>query len=121
MSLIVKIFGIVIACIGLLYLLKPLLSMQLLEFFKKGKRLYLVAVIRFALAVVFLLAARECRVPWLVIVFGILLLFSGALILIIGPDRLRPMMNWFQKRSTVFIRFMGLVAIAIGAILLYAA
>jgi len=121
MSLVVKILGVVIACIGLLYLLKPLLPGQLLEFFKKGKRLYLVAVIRFALAVVFLLAARECRVPWLVIVFGVLLLISGALVLIIGPDRLRPMMNWFQKQSTVFVRLMGLVAIAMGAILLYAA
>jgi len=49
------------------------------------------------------------------------LLISGALVLIIGPDRLRPMMNWFQKQSTVFVRLMGLVAIAMGAILLYAA
>jgi hypothetical protein len=120
MSLVIKILGILFACIGLLELLKPLLINKLLDFFKYGNRIYLVAVLRFIFAVIFLLAARECRVPWLVIVFGVLLLISGALVLIIGPDRLRPMIDWFQKQ-TLFARAMGLVTIVIGAILIYAA
>ncbi|MBN2456015.1 MAG: hypothetical protein JXB29_05690 [Sedimentisphaerales bacterium] len=63
MDSIIKIIGIVFVAIGIVYLLKPEIAKALMDFFKQANRIYIAAVIRLALAVVFLLAARECIVP----------------------------------------------------------
>ena len=88
MEIIVKIVGILIVLIGIVFLLKPGVMKRLMEFIKKGKRVYFAAVIRFTLAIIFLLGAGECYQKWIIAAFGILFLISGLLILILGPERI---------------------------------
>ena len=76
MDIVIKIVGIAIVFIAIVYLLKPDVLKRLMEFFKQGKRLYFAGLIRFALAIVFLLGARECDITWVIVVFGILFLIS---------------------------------------------
>ena len=121
MDSVVKIVGIVIVVIAVLSLLKPDMTKHILNFFKQGKRLYLAGLARLILAVVFLLAARECDITWVIVVFGILFLISALSIFMIGAEKLKPMLDWFQNKSTLFIRFMAVIILILGAIIIYSA
>jgi len=117
----VKIVGIVFIAAGILYILKPDVLKRLIEFFKKGPRMYVAGLIRFALAVVFLVGAGDCREKWVIAGFGIIFLISGLLVLMLGPRRLRGMLEWFQKQPAMLIRIVGVIALAIGAVIAYSA
>lgn len=118
---IIKAIGIIFIVIAIVYLLKPEVAKRLMEFFKQGKRMYIAALIRFVLAVVFLLAARECSVTRLIAAFGILFFISGLLVFILGIERVRAYINWWQKQSLLLLRLMALIALAFGVLIIYAA
>jgi uncharacterized protein YjeT (DUF2065 family) len=121
MDNVIKIIGIVFVAIAIVYILKPDVMNRLFEFFKKGNRLYVAAPIRLGLAVVFLVGAGECKNKWVIIAIGILLLISGILVLVLGPNKLRPMIEWFQKQSGVLHRAMALIVLAIGVVIIISA
>ena len=121
MDTVVKIVGIVFVFIGIVYLLKPGVLKSFVEFFKKGKRIYFVGLIRFVLAVIFLLAANQCKTSWVIIVFGILFMISGLLVFMLGAKRLKSILEWWQRQSSLLLRFMGLIALAVGAVIIYSA
>ena len=80
MENIIKIIGIIIILIGILFLLSPDVMKKLMGFMKKGRRIYLAGLLRFALSVIFLLGAGECNYKWIIAAFGVLFLISGLLI-----------------------------------------
>ncbi len=121
MHIVIKSLGIVFAVIGIVYLLRPDFMKWLMEFFKKGKRIYFAGLVRFALAVVFFVGARECRYPWIIFAFGMLLLLSGLLIFMLGPEKIRRMFDWYQKQSTLVFRVIALIVLAVGAIVILSA
>jgi len=121
MNIVIRILGIVFVLMGIVYLLRPDVMKWLMEFFKQGKRIYFAGLIRFALAVVFFLGALNCRIPWLIITFGILFLIGGLLIFMLGPKKLKSMIEWYQKQSLLLLRVIALIALAVGAIIIYAA
>jgi hypothetical protein len=121
MSLVITIIGVVFVCMGVLFLSKPAVLLPLMEFFKQGKRIYLAAVIRLVLALVFLLAARECDLTWVIGLFGIIFLASSLVIFAAGPSKLRPIIDWFQKRAALLAKPAGILVVAMGALIIYAA
>ena len=121
MDIIIRGLGIVIVVVGIVYLLRPDVMKWLIEFLKQGKRIYLAGLIRLALAVIFLLGARECDITWVIVVFGILFLIGGVLIFILGPEKLRRILDWYQKQSVLLLRVLAVLALAIGAIIIYSA
>ena len=121
MDIIVKIVGIVIVFLAVLFLLKPDIMKSLLKFFKQGKRIYFAGLVRLVLAVVFLLAARECDITWVIVIFGVLFLISALSIFMIGAEKLKLMLDWFQNKSALFLRVMAVITLAIGAIIIYSA
>lgn len=121
MLLAVNIIGIVLVLIAVGYFLKPDGFKSLIEFYKKGERIYLAALVRFALGVVFLLAARECSKPVVISVLGIAFLIGGMTIVIVGPEKVNKIIGWYQNRSKIFSRFMALLLFAFGILIVYSA
>jgi len=121
MVIVVKSFGIIFALMGIAYLLRPDIVKKLMGFFKKGKRIYFAGLIRFALAVVFFVAARECRYPWIIFASGIIFLISGFLIFMLGPEKIRRILDWYQYQPTLFFRIIALIVLAFGAIIIFSA
>jgi len=121
MDIVIKSIGIVIILIGIVYLLRPNVMKWLIGFFRQGKRIYLAGLIRFALAVVFLVGARECRRFWVVFAFGILFLIGGLLIFILGPEKIKRVLDWWQKQSILLLRVMAVLALVIGAVIIFSA
>jgi uncharacterized protein YjeT (DUF2065 family) len=121
MDTIVRIIGIVFVFMTIVYLLKPDIMKRLMQFFKQGKRMYFAALVRFVLAVVFLLAARQCRYFWIIFAFGVLFIISGLLIFILGLEKVKSYIDWWQKKPLVFFRIIALIGLALGALIIYSA
>lgn len=119
--IVIKSLGILFAIIGIVYLLRPDLIKWLMDFFKKGNRIYFAGVLRFALAVVFLVGARDCRYFWVIFAFGILFLIGGLLIFTLGPEKIRRMFDWYQGQPTLVFRAIALIVLVVGAIIIYSA
>jgi hypothetical protein len=121
MDTIIKIIGIIIILMSILYLAKPDIIKHLMEFFKKGLRVYIIALTRFVLAVVFLLAATQCNHPRLVTALGILFLISGLLVIILGPKKIGPIFEWYLAQPPMIFRILSVITLVFGALVLYAA
>ena len=120
MDKVILIIGILIILEGVVLLLKPDWIKKVIRFFAKGKALYLAALLRLILGVLFLVSARECDKPWIAIAFGILLLLAGISMFIIKLDKMKAYLGWWYERSLITIRLLSLAAFAIGAIIIYA-
>jgi uncharacterized protein YjeT (DUF2065 family) len=105
----------------IVYFLKPDIMKRLMEFFKQGRRIYFAALLRLVLAVVFLLTARQCSHFWVIFAFGILFIISGLLIFILGLEKVKSYISWWQKQPLVLLRVMALIGLAIGALIIYSA
>jgi uncharacterized protein YjeT (DUF2065 family) len=121
MDIVIRIIGIVFVFMTIVYLLKPDVMKRLMEFFVQGRRMYFAAVVRLVLAVVFLLAARQCSRFWVIFAFGILLIVSGLSIFILGLEKVKSYVSWWQKQPLMFLRFIALIGLAIGALIIYSA
>ena len=118
---VIKSLGIIFAVIGIVYLLRPDFLKWMMEFFKKGSRIYIGGVLRFVMAVIFLVGARECRYFWVIFTFGILFLIGGLLIFMLGPEKIRRIFDWYQQQSTLVFRAIALIVLIVGAVIIYSA
>ena len=121
MDVVIKFLGVVFFLLGLVYLIKPVVFKRIMEFFKQGRRIYFAGLIRFVLAVVFLLGARECDVAWVIAAFGVLFIISGLLVFTLGLDRLKSIINWYQQQPVLILRVVALIVMIVGAIVFYSA
>ena len=120
-NVVIKIVGLIIFVAAIAYLAKPSAARWMMEFFKKGRRLYFVGLLRIGLAVVFLLGARQSNVVWLITAFGIMFLISGILIFVLPVEKLRSIFDWYLKQSLLTIRILGAITAAIGVGIIYGA
>lgn len=120
MVTVVKIFGIVMIGMGILFLIKPSVLKQLMTFVEQGRRLYAVGVFRLLIGGALLFAAPQFRSPEVIIALGILFLAGGIAIFAIGLEKTKFIIGRFNKKSLLFLRFLGFVPLAIiGVLLIY--
>jgi uncharacterized protein YjeT (DUF2065 family) len=121
MSTVIKVIGTVIVCIGLVYLVKPAVLKTTMRFFSKGSRMYLAALVRFALAIVFFMGARHCGIRWIIVMFGLIFLLSGLLIFMLGLNKAKDIIRWYLEQPLVLLRIVAVIVLAVGLIIVYAA
>ncbi|MDD5495655.1 MAG: hypothetical protein PHP46_00975 [Candidatus Omnitrophica bacterium] len=121
MVILVKSIGALIIFVGALCILNPQAMKGLLSFWKAGKRVYAIGIIRLVFGILFLIAAPQCKEPWLIRVFGVLMLLSAFTIFFMGLEKIKGMFEWFDKRPLSVIRILALVAFVIGALIAYSA
>ncbi len=121
MDIVIQSLGIVFAVVGIVYLLKPNVMKWLMEFFKQGKRIYFAGLIRFVLAIVFFVGARECKHPWVIFAFGILFIVGGLLIFILKPEKIKQIFEWYQKQPVLIFRVIAAIILVFGALVIYSA
>ena len=119
--IVIKSLGMLFALMGIAYLLRPNIIKKLMGFFKKGKRIYFAGLIRFALTVVFLVAARECSYPLIILASGIIFLIGGLLIFMLGPEKIKRILDWYEQQPALIFRVIALIVLAFGAIIIFSA
>jgi len=121
METVIKIIGIAIVVTGIAYLFRPSIMKWLMEFFKKDARIYLAGLLRLAIGTVFLWAAPECDRITIIRVLGVLFLAGGALIFILGSERMRRILEWWLTKPVWIMQILAVVTAAFGALIIYAA
>lgn len=121
MDVVIASIGIVFIVVAAVELLKPEILKRVMSFFVHGRRLYFVGVLRFALAITFLLGARECDVPRVIFAFAILFLISGMMIFTMRMEKSKAILKWYQKQPLLFLRIIAAVFLVVGAIITYCA
>jgi hypothetical protein len=121
METIIKVIGTVIVCIGLVFLIRPEIMRATTRFFSKGSRLYLAAMMRFALAIVFIMGARHCGRTWIIVMFGLIFLLSGLLIFMLGLQKAKGIIKWYMEQPKFVSRVVAGIVLGVGLIIVYAA
>lgn len=121
MLILVRIIGIIIAVMGIIFLLNPKKMKQVISFWGQGKRFYTAGVLRVVFGIIFLLSASQSRVVGIIITLGILFLIGGITIFAMGLDRVKSVLSWWDKRPLIVLRLGALIALAVGALVLYSA
>lgn len=119
MLMLARFIGLVIIAMGTVITLNPNVFKAMINFWRQGKKIYIAGVVRLTFGIIFLLAAPECRLPGVVSILGVLMIIGGIIIFVIGPQRIQTIFGWWEKRPPLFMRLMGLIALAIGALILY--
>lgn len=117
--MLVKLIGIVVLVGGVVYLLKPDAIKQYIAFWTKGKRISIGAGLSLLFGIILLRAASECVVSWVVTTFGVLAIIKGLVLFVLGPEKAVSKLKWWRERPDSTLRLIGIIALAIGALLIY--
>jgi hypothetical protein len=118
-EIVVFTIGWLIVAEGLLFLLRPALLGPIIRFFNRTFWMYMLSVVRIAMAVVFLLGATQCRVTVVIAGFGILMLIMGFAGLIVKHRMYHSILQWWQERNLTTVRLVAAVVLLIGAVVVY--
>ena len=119
MAFIVSILGVLITLMGVLGIANPQRLINLAEHWHGPTRFWIAILVRVVLGVVLLAVAPACRLPMFVRIVGAIQIVAALVILILRHARLDAFIRWWLIRPAL-IRFSGFVAIAFGALLVYA-
>lgn len=121
MAILVKIIGTCIACAGIMIILNPRIARRMMAFWRQGKHIYAGGLIRILLGAGFLYYTPQSRLPQVMFMLGILALLGGLFIFIVGLEKTRVILDWWDKKPEHFLRLLSLFVIAFGALIIYAA
>jgi len=114
-----KIIGMVIVAIGTAIAINPHTFKFVMNFWKKGKNIYIAGGLRIVFGVIFLMIGGQCKVPAVIYTLSALMLIGGGLIFALKEEMIHNIFVWWEMRPQYLIRAMGLFALAIGAAILF--
>jgi len=121
MALLVVLLGSIIVAVGIVGMARPA---QLLAGMLNWPAEVLVSVavaVRLVLGIVFILAAPSCRFPRAMYALGIVALLAALVVLLLGADRVRSIVQWWFRQPLLVVRAMYVVTVLFGAFLVYSA
>ena len=122
MPVLVRIFGIIIIGVVIIFLVKPEIVKKFLEYVKgEEKMIYIGGVVRIVIGAFLLLAASQCRIPLIVLILGIIAFATGIIILLIGISRVKKMLEWLSTKSINVLRTLMVIPLIFGVLMVYAA
>jgi len=121
MQHVISAVGVLIVSAGLAILVAPGKWKKLFTSIARGKFLYAAAAVRITIGVLFVMAADMTRTPMVTKVIGALVIAAGVAIPIIGPKKLEIFIKLMLARMGSMLRLLGIVAVAIGAFLIWTA
>ena len=121
MQHIVWIIGALICLWGVMAVLRPDWMKKCIDVLAKGQRFRLAVAAKIIAGVIFLVFARECRIPWLILLFGILTAGGSVLFIVaLKPESIQAWIAWWLKKPLWLFRLWGLAATVFGVILIFA-
>jgi len=121
MLILVKLFGVLIAVMGIIFFVSPKAFKQYISYWKQEKRLRIGGVATIIFGVVFLIAASQCRLVWFITVLGIWSIIKGVLLLTIGQKKIYAYLDCWLDKPILTTRFLSLIVLAFGVLVIYSA
>lgn len=112
--------GAFICAWGIAATIKPNWMKRMVEFLAIGRRFWMAAAVKVVAGVIFLVFARECRMPGLIFLIGILMAGGSLLTMTLEPVKVQKLMQFAQNRPLWLYRCWGVLAMIFGGLVLYA-
>jgi hypothetical protein len=121
MTLIIKLFGILLLLSGLSLLINPEIILGWIENNMGNTSLYISAiVVRLVFGILFIVAARESKYPGVIKFFGYLFIIAAIIFIFIGQESFQDFITSLIPDVKPFAPVSGLLSIAFGGFLIYA-
>jgi hypothetical protein len=120
MRLVGLIIGVLIILIGAIGLARPDLLLSLGRSVITPGGLYVIAAVRIAVGLFFLLAAGASRAPRVLRVLGVIVILAGLATPWFGVARSQAILDWATSAGLPFMRCVAGVVMLIGGLLVYA-
>jgi uncharacterized protein YjeT (DUF2065 family) len=117
MLIVVKLVGIILAIMGIVFLISPGLMKRYVGSWQKDRRLKVVGLWRLLIGLIFILAAPRARLAGIIFALGILVLIKGIAIYVLKWEKVISMLKWWQSGPDTVMRFMSLLLLAVGALI----
>ena len=112
--------GVVMCAISLWAMVVPAKMMKLVSgVMDKDWGIYFAVIVRLLLGAALIIAGPGSRFPALFEIVGGIAIFAAVVIAIMGRERLRKFIGWFDRLSPAMIRTWLLFGIAFGALFVY--
>ena len=121
MVLLVRFFGVIIVFVGIIFMSRKNAFKNYISFWNNEKRLKAGGVGALLFGILFLVAAPQCRIVWLIAVLGIWSIIKGILLIVISPKKILGYFDWMNSKPASVVRYLSIVAIAFGILLIYSA
>jgi hypothetical protein len=112
--------GVLTLLMGVWGILAPARVTELVTRFGSAGGLWFAAGLRLVFGLALWFAAPASRAPTLLQVLGVIALIAAVIIPFMGVDRFRALIDWWTKLSVAAMRSWCLVAVALGAVVLWA-
>lgn len=119
MSILILVFGIAIALVGLLGAVLPARFRQLLGSWQGNSRFLFAVIVRIVLGGVLLAAAPDLLFPRLLQILGGVSILAAIGLLLMGQVRLDRMIAWWLQRPDAVLRVSTTMAALFGLFLVY--
>ncbi|NMH65705.1 hypothetical protein [Shewanella salipaludis] len=121
MSLLIFLFGVLIALAGAWLLLRPESLFGLLIRHGRSFGLYLFAIlIRLLLGAVLIQGAPDSRFPLLLLILGAISLVAASALAFMGQTRFHKLLEWAVKLAPDYRVVAGMLVLLFGVFLMYA-
>lgn len=114
-----RFIGILIVAMGVIILFNPMIMKQLIAFWKQGKKLYIVGILRVLIGAILLLAASQAKIAGVVATLAVLILISGILIFILELEKVKAILDFWDKKSPSVLQLVGFLVLVVGILLIY--
>jgi hypothetical protein len=121
MVVFVKLIGVALMGYGVAFMVNPGLLKKYVTFWAKGKMLYTGGVLNIIIGAALLLAAFQCKRVWFVMLISIMSLAKGIAIFSLGKEKWAAKLDWWAARPVKTVRYLAILALAIGVLLIYSA
>jgi len=121
MVLLVKVLSIAIIVYGCSVMLRPRLIKKVVEWAKEGNNVAIANAAKVVIGIILMIASSYCSVPWVVLFLGALSAFTGALAFVIKKNIVMHLLDWVDQQPSKTVYALGIVFLAIGALLALAA
>ena len=121
MVMLVRLFGIAITVMGVMFLVNPNSLKQYFLFWKKENRLQIGGIIALVFGIICLIAASQCRVVWLIIFLGVWSIVKGVVLFAIDKKKFFDYIDWWLEKPVSVLRYIGIIAVVFGVLVVFSA
>lgn len=117
----VKLLGIAILALGIIFILKPEQMKKWLRFWIAENHLYMGGLLNILIGIILVIAAPRCDLPWVIAIFSVLSFTKGVAIFILGRQKMTVFAEKYAKKPVKALRRYTVLALVFGVLLIWAA
>jgi hypothetical protein len=120
MATLVSLVGLALILVGIFGIASPQRLADIVQTWSVRGRFLTAVVVRLVIGITFVFAAPATRFPTAILVLGVMALVVAVALMLVGSKRVDALIQWWFRQSAGFTRGWSILAVLLGAVLVYA-